>query len=122
MFVDHSIERLAPAAEADTVTGVVGVVVAGTVFFTGISPTVARCLVFRVGVCASDALSPTHCSVGVAVVGIIVAVVVGTVISLYVQRVALQAVQRLDSLHCRRQHCLPCQMIRGNLMCTESRI
>ena len=69
-----------PAADANTVTGVVGVVVAGTVFFTGVSPTVARRLDFWLGVCGSDAVSPTHCSVGIAVVEIIVAVVVGTVI------------------------------------------
>ena len=69
----------AAAARADTVTGVGGVVVAGTVFFTGVSPTVARRLDFRDGVRGSDTLSPTHCSVGVAVVEIVVAVVVGTV-------------------------------------------
>ena len=67
------------AAGADTVTGVVVVVVAGKVFFTGVSPTVARRLDFRDVVRGSDALSPTHCSVGVAVVEIVGAVVVGTV-------------------------------------------
>ena len=67
------------AAAADTVTGVVEVVVAGTVFYTGVTPTVDRRLDFRDGVHGSDAFSPTHCSVGVAVVEIVVAVVVGTV-------------------------------------------
>ena len=52
---------------------------AGKVFFTGVSPAVARRLDFGDGVHGSDALSPTHCSVGVAVVEIAVAVVVGTV-------------------------------------------
>ena len=39
----------AAATGADTVTGVVGVVVAGADFFTGVSPTVARRLDFRDG-------------------------------------------------------------------------
>ena len=69
-----------PAAGANTVTGVVGIVVAGTFFFTGVSATVARHLDFRVGVRGSDVLSPTLCSVGVAVMEIVVAVLVGTVI------------------------------------------
>ena len=70
---------LSPAAGADTVTGVVVVVVAGKVFFTGVSPTVARRLDFRLGVRGSDALSPTHFAVDVAVVVTVGAVVVGTV-------------------------------------------
>ena len=70
----------AAAAVADTVNGVVSVVVAGTFILTGISPTIARPLDFRVGVRGSDALSPTNCSVGIAVVEIVVVVVVGTVI------------------------------------------
>ena len=74
------ISSAAAATGADTVTGVVGVVVAGTVFFTGVSLTVARRLDFRDGVHGSDVLSPTHCSVGVAVVEVVVAVIVGTVI------------------------------------------
>ena len=44
----------AAATGADTVTGVVSVVVAGTDFFTGVSPTVARRLDFRDGVCGSE--------------------------------------------------------------------
>ena len=68
-----------PAAGADTVTGVVVVVVAGKVFFHRRQPAVARRLDFRLGVRGSDAVSPTHCSVGVAVVEIVGAVVVGTV-------------------------------------------
>ena len=67
------------AAGADTVTGVVVVVVAGKVFFHRRQPKVARRLDFRLGVRGSDAVSPTHCSVGVAVVEIVGAVVVGTV-------------------------------------------
>ena len=66
------------AVGADTVTGVVGIVVEGTVFFSRVSPTVARRLDFRDGVRGWNALSPTHCSVGVSVVEIVVAVVVGT--------------------------------------------
>ena len=71
---------MSAAAGMDTVTGVVCVIRAGMFFFTGISPAVARRLDFQVGVCGSDALSPTHCSVGVAIVETVVAVVVGTVI------------------------------------------
>ena len=70
----------AAATGADTVTGVVGVVVTGADFFTGVSPTVARRLDFRDGVLGSDAMSPTHCSTGVALMGVVVDVVVGTVI------------------------------------------
>ena len=70
----------AAATFADTVTGVVGVVVAGADLFTGVSPTVARRLDFRDGVLGSDAISPTHCSTGVALMGVVVDVVVGTVI------------------------------------------
>ena len=68
------------AAGADTVTGVVVVVVAGADFLTGVSPTVARRLDFRDGVLGSDAISPTHCSTGVDLMGVVVDVVVGTVI------------------------------------------
>ena len=49
------------------------------VFFTGVSPTVARRLEFQLGVLGSDSVSPTHFSVGIAVVVTVGAVVVGTV-------------------------------------------
>ena len=49
----------AAATGADTVTGVVGVVVAGTDFFTGVSPTVARRLDFWDGVARTPYLPPT---------------------------------------------------------------
>ena len=65
------------AAGADTVTGVVGVVVAGADFLTGVSPTVVRRLDFQDGVLGS--ISPTHCSTGVALMGVVVDVVVETV-------------------------------------------
>ena len=112
----------AAATGADTVTGVVGVVVAGAHFFTGVSPTVARRLDFRDGVRGSDAISPNHCSVGIAVVEVVVDFVVGTVIVSLCM--ALQAAQRRDSLRCRRRrrHCFPHLMKRRKLMCTESRI
>ena len=113
------------AMGSDTFTGVVVVVVAGTFFFRGVSPTVARRIDFRFGVCGSDLLSLTHCSVGVAVVVTVEAVVVGTVtVSLWTTCgfVAWQAVKPVHLLPCWRRHCLPCQMIRRNLMCTEIRI
>ena len=71
-----SFRGLMSAADADMVSEVVGVVLAGTVFFTGVSLTIARPLNFWLGVRDFDTVSPTHFPVGIAVVEI---VVMGTV-------------------------------------------